>query len=186
MKSILRRVFLFSLTTLLASGSLALAQQGPGGNQDRPGRGNFDPEQMRARMMERYRETLEVTDDAEWKAIESRITKVTEARRSVGTTGAGMGMMMRGRGGRGGDNAQADDQRPQRRGPFGAEANPDLDALQKAIDSKASADEIKSKLAKYRESRKTKEAELEKAQEDLRKLLTVRQEAIAVSMGLLR
>jgi Spy/CpxP family protein refolding chaperone len=46
-------------------------------------------------------------------------------------------------------------------------------------------DEWKAKLAKFREARKAKEAALTKAQEDLRKVLTVRQEATAVSMGLL-
>jgi hypothetical protein len=34
--------------------------------QDRPDRGNFDPEQMRQRMMERYREQLEIKNDDEW------------------------------------------------------------------------------------------------------------------------
>ena len=40
-------------------------KKGPGGSRDggRPGRGNFDPAQMQQRMMERYKEILEVTDD---------------------------------------------------------------------------------------------------------------------------
>ena len=59
--------------------------------QDRGGRGNFDPEQMRARMMERYRESFEVKDDAEWKLIEGRITKVMDARREMGGFGRGFG-----------------------------------------------------------------------------------------------
>jgi hypothetical protein len=58
--------------------------------------------------------------------------------------------------------------------------------LQKAIESKAPADELKAKLAKLREARKEKEAALEKAQEDLRKVLSVRQEAAAVLAGLLK
>ena len=58
--------------------------------------------------------------------------------------------------------------------------------MQKAIESKASADELKAKLAKLREARKQKEANLEKAQEELRKVLSVRQEASAVLMGLLK
>jgi hypothetical protein len=51
---------------------------------------------------------------------------------------------------------------------------------------KASADEIKGKLAKFREARKTKEANLEKAQDELRKVLSARQEASAVLTGLLK
>ena len=46
--------------------------------------------------------------------------------------------------------------------------------------------EIKTKLAKYRESQKTKQANLEKAQAELRQVLSVRQEANAVLMGLLQ
>ena len=45
--------------------------------------------------------------------------------------------------------------------------------------------EIKAALDKYLASRKAKQAELEKAQENLRKVLTARQEAIAALNGLL-
>ena len=58
--------------------------------------------------------------------------------------------------------------------------------LQKALDDKASAEDVKAKLAKLRETRKTKEAALEKAQDELRKALSPRQEAGAVLAGLLR
>jgi hypothetical protein len=57
--------------------------------------------------------------------------------------------------------------------------------LQKAIDAKAPGDEIKTKLAAYRTARKQKEATLETARQDLKKVLSVRQEAVAVMMGLL-
>ena len=40
------------------------------GRQGRQGRGNFDPAQMQQRMMDNYKERLEITDDTEWKAIE--------------------------------------------------------------------------------------------------------------------
>ena len=58
--------------------------------------------------------------------------------------------------------------------------------MNKAIEDKAPADEVKAKLAKYRESRKAKEATVEKAQDDLRKALNPRQEAAAVLAGLLK
>jgi hypothetical protein len=167
--------------SLVASVSPALAQaQGQGGGQGRP---NFDPEQMRARMMERYRERLEVKSDDEWKILEERITKVTEARREVGFGGMGRGAFGGQRpGGRGGDAAQGGGQR-QGRG-FGT-PSPEAEDLQKSLDAKAGADEIKAKLAKVREARKTKEATLAKTQDELRKVLSVRQEAIAVMDGLL-
>ena len=165
---------------LLASAPQSFAQQERQGG----GRGNFDPEQARQRQMERYKEQLEVKNDDEWKIIQERIEKVTAARREVGTGGFGMGFGGRRAGGGGGGGAGGGG------GGFGGfrggEPNPDAEALQKAIEAKASADEIKQKLAKLRESRKEKEAKLEKAQEELRKVLSVRQEAVAVVNGLLK
>ena len=152
-------------------------------------RGNFDPEQMRARMMERYKERLEVTKDDEWKIIQERIEKVLTAQRETRIGGfGGPGGPGGRRGGGGGDNAQADNNNGGRRnrGAFGGEPNPDVEALQKALEAKASPDEIKSKLAKVRESLKQKEANLAKAQGDLKEVLSVRQEALAVTMGLLK
>jgi len=154
--------------------------------QQQGGRGNFDPEQFRQRMMDRYREQLEVKSDDEWKLISERIGKVMDARREVGFGGGGFGRGTR----RGGDNAgggantNGGGDQARRRG-FGPEPSPEAEALEKAIEAKASNDEIKAKLAKYRESKKDKEAKLTKAQEDLRKVLSVRQEAAAVLAGLL-
>jgi|ERR1043166_339136 hypothetical protein len=147
------------------------------------GRGNFDPAQMRQRMLDNFKERLEVTSDAEWKIISERIEKVMEAQRE---TRVGGGMFGRGgRRGGGGDNGGDTNNRGNRPNPFVAD-NPDVDALQKAIDAKASSDEIKAKLAKVRESLKEKEANLVKAQAELRKVLSVRQESIAVLAGLLK
>jgi len=165
---------------MLALASVAAALSLGSGNltaQERPGRGNFDPEQMRQRMMERYRERLEVKSDEEWKAIQPLVQKVSDARREAAV--GGFAALGGGRGGGGGGGGGG-------RGAFGPEPSPEADALQKAIESNASADEVKSKLAKLREARKQKEANLEKAQEDLRKVLSVRQEASAVLLGLLK
>jgi hypothetical protein len=161
--------------------TLTQAQQGGGGGGG-GGRGNFDPEQMRQRMMERYKEVLEVKTDDEWKVIEPRIQKITDARREV-NSGAMRGMF----GGRrppGGDN-QGDQAQNARRRAFGGEPSAAATALQKSIDSKDSAETIKTKLAALREEHKQKQANLEKAQEDLKKILNVRQEAAAVLAGLL-
>jgi hypothetical protein len=167
-------------------------------NQNRGNRGNFDPAQMRQQMMDRYREQLEVKNDDEWKIIQARIEKVTEARREVGLGGGGgFGGFGRQRGGGGGGGGGAgggaggDTQREGggRRGGGGfggGQASPESAELQKAVEAKASAEELKTKLAKLRDARKEKEVKLEKAQEDLRKVLSVRQEASAVLMGLLR
>jgi len=142
---------------------------------------NFDPAEFRARQMERYRnDVLVVKSDEDWKKIEPLVTKVLEAQREarVGTGFGGFGGNRRGDGGGGGGGGG-------NRNRFG-QPNPDVEALQKAIDDKAPVEEIKEKLAKVRETRKTKETALEKAQEDLRKALSPRQEASAVLAGLLR
>ena len=49
-------------------------------NGGRGGRGGFDPAQMQQRMMERYKEALEITSDDEWKALQPLVQKVAEAR----------------------------------------------------------------------------------------------------------
>jgi hypothetical protein len=173
-----------SLAAVLCIGTTHATAQD---RQDRQGRGNFDPAQFRERMMSDLRERMEVKDDTEWKALEPMIQKVMDARMAA-FRGNGMGMG-RGRGGGGGgggggtgDNA---DRGNRRGGFFNQEPSPEAEALQKAIDAKASSSELKAALAKYTEARKAKQAELEKAQTDLRKVLSLRQEAVATMSGLL-
>jgi hypothetical protein len=170
------------LMCLNATQLQAQGQGRQGGGQGGQGRGNFDPEQMRQRMMDGVREQLEVKDDAEWKVIEPRVTKVWEARREVGMGGGGMRMMARRP--QGGDNAPGG---PGGQGGrrFGGEPSAEEEALQKAIDSNASTADLKAAIAKYRDARKQKEAALEKSQQELKEVLNVKQEAIALSMGLI-
>lgn len=163
----------------------------------------FDPAMIQKRILEGYRAQLEVKDDAEWGIVEGRIQKVLDARRAATPRPNGMGGMagmaaMFGGGGPGGprrDSAGG----PPREGPGGERQqransminqflpppSPEEDALKKAVEAKASKEEIKAALAKVNESRKRKLAELEKARDALRELLTVQQEAIATLNGLL-
>jgi hypothetical protein len=159
---------------------------GGGGRQGRPGRGNFDPAQFQQQMVERYKERLEITDDAEWKVIQPLIEKVLEARRSVEADRM-RGFFDRGGGRPGGDNNQGGDQGGRRGfgGGILGQASPDAETLQKAIDAKASNSEMKAAVAKFVASRKAKQTELDQAQANLRKVLSVRQEAIATLRGLL-
>ena len=145
--------------------------------------GNFDPAQFRERQMERYRERIEVKSDEDWKKLEPIIGKVMDAQRDARVIGFG-GFGGRGGGGRrGGDGG---DNQGGNRDRGGNQTSQEVKDLQKAFDDKAPADEIKAKLAKVRELRKNKEAALEKAQDELRKALSPRQEAGAVLAGLLR
>lgn len=187
-------------TTLFLNASAAQAQERPGGP------GGFNPEQMRERMLERLRESFDVKDDAEWKLISERIAKVMDARRATGGMGGpggpggGSGGLRVFGGGRppGGDdtggpggNRPPGERVQSERGPggpggFNRQADPEAEALQKAIEAKAPSEEIKAKLAKLRAARQAKEAQLDKAQEELRQILSVRQEAVAVAAGLLK
>jgi hypothetical protein len=150
-----------------------------------------DPAQFRQDFLDRTHDQLEVTNNEEWKAIEPLVNKVMDAQRDVmGMRMGGMGGMFGGRGGRrGGENNNAngggDQQRPRRPNFFG-EPSATVTALRKAIDDKAPAAEIKTKLAAVRAETKAKEARLDAAQEELRSVLTARQEAIAVANGLLK
>lgn len=184
MKSLIKPAVLAAVTAVLVSLPFqARAQQGGEGR-----RGNFDPEQMRQRMMERYKEVLEIKSDDEWKVIEPRIQKITEARREVGFGGGGFRMFAGGPGGPGGrrgggDGAQGDNQ--ERRRNFGPQPSAAAQDLQKALDAKASSETIKAKLAAYREERQQKQAKLDAAQDELKKVLNLKQEAAAVLAGLL-
>ena len=172
-------LLLISITTpsSFAQNTPGDANRRRGGNaDDNSGRRGGNPEDMQARMLSSLRERLEVPDDEEWKIISTRLGKVLELRRN---TGIGMGAFA-GRGGppSGGDN------RGSGRGTR-TSSNPELAALQSAVRDKLPDAEIKSRLDRVRETRKENEAKLSKAQEELRAVLSVRQEAVAVMFGLL-
>ncbi len=132
-----------------------------------------DRAQRRQEMLDRYLDRLDVKSQEDRKKVEVLIGKVSDAQRES-RMGGGFGGGRSGGGGGGGGN----------RG--NAEPSPEYAALNKAIEDKEPADDIKAKLAKYREARKAREAAVDKAQEDLRKALTPRQEAAAVLAGLLK
>ena len=159
---------------LCVSADTLQAQDNGGGTGGGVGGGqrrfrNFDPAQFQQRMLDRYKDELGFTNDTEWSAVEPLVTKVMDARRE--TLGGFFGR----RGGPGGPG-----------GPGGnAPTDPDREALQQAIDSNAPAAQIKTLLDKFRASQKAKQAKLEAAQADLRKVLSQKQEAAAVLGGLL-
>ena len=170
---------------ILTLGTNTVVAQGRGGG------GNFDPAQMKQRMMDGMKEALEITDDAEWTAIEPKVGKVFDARRDVDASRIRgfMGMARGRRNGGGGGNADDNNggQRRNRGGPGGPFGEPSaaVTALQKAVDDKAPAAEVKAKLKIVQDEAKENQAKLVAAQEDLRAVLTPRQEAIATLRGLL-
>jgi len=145
-------------------------QGGPGGQGGRGGqeRGRgWDPAEMRARMMERLQEQFGFSD-AEFKAIQPLIEDVQSKQRE--TLGSRMAGMFRGFTGRGGGRGGRE------------ESNAEQSALERAVEANSS---IESKLAAYRKVRDEKRAALKKSQDTLKSVLTLKQEAQAVLMGLI-
>ena len=154
-----------------------------GGNGG-PGGGNFDPAAMQQRIMDRYQTELGFTNDTEWDAVKPLVQKVQDARMAVGM--GGMGRMFGGGRNRGGTQGGQGGQPAgnTRGGGMFGQASPEQDALQKAIDDNAPSSQIKDLLAKCKASQKAKQAKLEAAQADLKKILTTKQEAQAFLLGL--
>ncbi len=146
-----------------------------GGGGGFGGGGNFDPAQFQQRMMDNVKDRLGFTNDTDWSAVEPLVQKVMDARReTVNFGGFGRGGGRRGGGGGGGGG-----------GAFGGQTDPDREALQQALDNNAGSAQVKAALDKFRASQKQKQAKLVAAQSDLQKVLTPKQEAEAVLMGLL-
>ena len=143
---------------------------------------SMDPQQMQTAIQERVngsiREQMGVTNDDEWSLIQERINAVNKARAAVMADGGGMmgmGGMRGGFGGGRGGGLQA----------MSSRLSPEAQALQQAIDDGAPAAQIKDLLAKLQAVRRAKQAALVQAQDDLRAVLTIRQEAVAQLIGLL-
>ena len=162
----------------LGAGNVSAQNDNGGGGGG--GRGNFDPAQMQQRMMDNIKDQLGYTNDTEWNAVQPLFQKVMDARRDVGF-GGGMGRLFRSRNRNNGDQAGANNRRN-----FGGTPSPEAEALQKAIDDKAPTAEVKTKLKAVQDETKANQAKLAAAQEDLRSVLTPRQEAIATLQGLLQ
>ncbi len=171
----------------LLSQAIAAPQAEDTNAQRGPRRGQrFDREQMQRMMAERLKETLEISDE-EWKVFEPRITKVLTLSRQGGGFG-GMGMMMRGRRGGFGPGGQPGARGGDTQGPQ-QELTPvekSTQELQTVLDNKdAKPEEVKVKLTALRNAREKARQELVKAQKELREIVSVRQEAQLVLMGLL-
>ena len=161
--------------------STALAQRG----------GGFDRGQMMDRLAERYQEVLEVSDD-EWSVLKPMVIGIMEKQFSGRSSrfagfGRGGGGGRGGRGGRGGDGERSNRGNRDRgnradrndRGSRGGDS-----PLSKAIET-GDDSMIKSALAAHRAEQKKNASDLKRARNELRQLLTLKQEANLVMLGLL-
>ena len=180
MNTLIKSLSLLVVTGVFASVTVDVSAQERDRNRDRENRergdrggrggdrGGFDRSQFMERIMDRYRENLGFSV-AEWKVVQPKVQAVMDNRIS-GASGI-MSMFGGSRRGRGGDSS--------------TEKTPTSELRDLLEKDDASKGDIKAKLAAYRADRKAREAKLKKAQEDLRQLLTIKQEAQAVLSGLL-
>ena len=201
-KTILGAVVVSIVGLLLVGQSLSQPQQSQqrgqrgqrGGTQDtqRPQmqRGQFDPERMRQMMNQRMQELFGATD-AKWKILGPRVMKVQELSREVGGGGRG-GMMFGGmgrRGGFGGPGGPGGDQPGGRQGAPGreqTEVEKATESLQTLLENtSATPEQIKNQLTTLRAAKEKAKQQLAVAQQELRQIITLRQEAQCVMMGML-
>jgi hypothetical protein len=144
---------------------------GGGQRHYHPGGGNWDPAQIQQRILDRIQEQLGFTNEVEWEAVKPLVQKVIDAGRAVID---GRLDLLGGRS-RGGPRGSA--------GTLG-QPSPERESLQKAVEDNAPVAQIKDLIAKYKVAQKARQDRLETAQADLKKVLTTKQEAQALLLGL--
>lgn len=144
----------------------------------------MDPEQMQKMMSDRFKEQLEIGDE-EWTVIGPKVMKVVTS--SSQSSGNPMRMMMGRPGMQGGPDMQGRPPRNRMPGNFGqSAADESMQDLQKLLEDKnADTKKIKQQVTKVRKAKEKSQRESASAKRELRELLTIRQEAILISMGLL-
>lgn len=127
-----------------------------------------NPAELEQRNQEKLRERLNVTDDAEWAIILERIRRVDELRRTPWSSAP----------------APRAASLPPEKAKRTTQA-PEQAALRSALADNLPDAEIRLRLARAHELHEQHQARLAQAQASLRAVLTVRQEAVAVTYGLL-
>ena len=124
-----------------------------------------------------------IKDDAEWSVIQERIEAVLKAQRDLQSALQVTQHRSRSLGTKSGKSSTASGDPAHL-----AEDEPKSDvlALQKLVESRAPAQELKPRLARVRDLLRVRQEKLNATREDLRVVLSSRQEAIAVLTGLLR
>ena len=169
----------------MAASAAAQEQPRPGGDRGDRGRDRGDRggdggdrdrmAEFRQRMADRIKEQMGATD-AEWTVLQPKVAKVQELQFAAISRG---GFGSRGGPGGGRDGGTSSE-------PTASPLQQKSRDLQASLDNKdAKPEELKAKLDALRQARQKAKADLTKAQEELRELLTVRQEAVLVMMGTL-
>lgn len=190
--SILGAVAVCIVGLLLVGQPLSQAQQrgqrpgGQGPQRQRPGGRQFDPERMRQMIEQRLREQLGATEQ-EWKVLGPCVMEVSQLRRELSGFGRGGmfggGMFGRGRRGPEGDRPGGRRGAPDREQ---TELEKALDGLRTLLeDTSAKPADVKKQLTVVRATREKTRQKLAAAQQKLRAIVTMRQEAQLVLWGML-
>jgi len=150
-------------------------QQGPGGQQGFGQRQGQDSGQMQSMIIQRLKELMGATDE-EWTVIGPKVltvyTLVSSQSRGLQTRSL-MGNSNQGRGGAGSQSSSATSDKT-------------LEELQTLLSSEdTTTTQLKNKISEVRKSKEESRQKLAKAQKDLRELLSLKQEAVLISVGLL-
>ncbi len=122
-----------------------------------------------SKSLEKLRERLGVSDDAEWAVISERLKRVEELRRANGSAAGPRALVATG-------------DKPRRTARGSAD---ELSALRAAVRDQYPDAEIKARLERAHRAYLQREDEMRKAEGELRAVLSVRQEAMVVMLGLL-
>ncbi len=162
---------------------------GSGGNGGRRngGGGQGGGGNWRQQMADRMKQMLGATDD-EMQVLQPKIDQVMQLQRDAGGRGGFGGR--RGGGGQGGPGGGGPGGGQGAGGPNNGQPQSDVQQkiadLRTTLDNKdAPASEISAKLEAVRAAKAKAKDDLAKAQKDLKDVLTARQEAVLVMMGLL-
>ena len=173
LKSIIKLCAVAAALAFAASRLSAQDNGNNGGSHGNHSGGNWDPAQIQQRILDAIQERLGFTNEVEWDAVKPIVQKVIDTGREV-------------IGGRldpfGGSHSRGSS----RGGPGGLFGQPsaERESLQKALDDNVPTGQIKDLIAKYKAAQKLKQARLEAAQADLKSVLSTKQEAQALLLGL--
>ncbi|MBN1805905.1 MAG: hypothetical protein JW837_11700 [Sedimentisphaerales bacterium] len=151
---------------------------------DRQGR-QFDPERMRQMMSQRMQELFGATNE-EWKILGPRVIKVQDLSRQVGGGFRGGMFGAMGMGRRGGPGGDRFGDRPGAPDREQTEIEKVTEGLRTLLENtSATPEQIKQQLTTVRAAKEKAKQQLAVAQKELREVITLRQEAQCVMMGIL-
>lgn len=171
-------VMVVAITAMWTSNGFSQARRGGPGGPGGPG--GFDPAEFRQRMEERMKDRLGATDD-EWAVLQPRLRKVQDLR-AGGMRGMGR-FLFGGRGGRGGPGGP-----PPLPGDTPDSVRKVVEASERLgdlVEQDAAAEDLKAALDTLRGAKREQQQALDKAQQELREVLTLKQEAMMVMMNMI-